>query len=434
MLNEMFYKKLGITLIVSLLFLSVCTNYNIIKTLRNDNIKIDTFSPITFKGKMRITTFASPDSSFEAVIDALNSTNTSLFIEMYSFSNPYILDVLGNLSAKGVNINIILHRYHASYYENEYTYWTAYELYDRGINVYWANSTEFRYTHAKFAIIDNTTVLIESENWAKSGVPKNPTYGNRGWGVVIENTELADYFLDVFFNDLAIAEPYDPSTADHGTPVSYIVQSGHYTPIAEVETINEYAEVTPILSPDFSESLIIQLINSANESLYIEQMYIYSELEDIINAITSAKNRGVDVKIILDPRSSENNETAQILIQHNISVAYANTSYYGSPHLFETMHNKGMIIDEKIVLVSSINWSPTSLRDNREAGVIIKNTKVAQYFTRLFEADWETAAEYLYGAPEPEETPQPSWIEQYGWVVLLVVLIVLFVVIKYAKK
>ena len=392
-----------------------------------------TFVPETFKGVMKAKLFVSPDCSFNAVVDALNSAQTSLFVEMYSFSNPFILDVIGNLSAKGVNVRVILQEHHASYYEDQYTYWVAYQLYLRGAKVFWA-SDEFTYTHAKFAIIDNSTILIESENWAKSGIPKNPTYGNRGWGVIIENGDLAEYFLDVFLYDLSIAEPYDPSAVSHGSSVSYYVPSGHYAPAFNLESVNEYMEVEPILSPDFSEDLIIQLINSANTSLYIEQMYIYSSLTDMINAIVNAKKRGVDVKVILEPKASQNNQTVKILVQHGIPVAYANTSHYGSPHQFETMHNKGMIIDGKIVLISSINWSPTSLRDNREVGVIIKNQHIAQYYQQVFLHDWSNAAEIFLGQVVPGGPCAPLGLLVIRIIGVIIVIIVIIIIILYKKK
>lgn len=412
------YQKITAILLISIviIFSSYSTSISELKSS-------DSFTKTTFKGVMKAYAFASPDCSYNALNSLLNNASTSIFIELYSFSNPFLLDVLGNLSADGVNIKIILQEKHASYWENQYTYWVAYELYNRGVDVYWA-SDEFTFTHAKYVIIDNLTVVVMSENWAKSGVPVDPSYGNRGWGIAIENADLADYFLDVFLYDLSIAEPYDPNTVDHGESVSYNVPKGDYVPFKSVKNIIEYMEVTPILSPDFSESLIIELINSANESLLVEQMYIYPDLTNIINALINAKNRGVEIKVLLDPRFSENNETAQILVDAGIDVAFANTSYYGGDHLFETMHNKGMIIDHKITLISSINWSPTSLRENREAGIVIKNENVTKYYEDLFNYDWNHAAEYLHGAPT----------EETRLIILIIAIIVILVFIMILKK
>jgi phosphatidylserine/phosphatidylglycerophosphate/cardiolipin synthase-like enzyme len=55
----------------------------------------------------------------------------------------------------------------------------------------------------------------------------------------------------------------------------------------------------------------------------------------------------------------------------------------------EKIHNKGVIVDNRSVLVSSINWNSNSPNFNREAGVIIEHPDVARYFKEVFEDDWE---------------------------------------------
>ena len=62
---------------------------------------------------------------------------------------------------------------------------------------------------------------------------------------------------------------------------------------------------------------------------------------------------------------------------------------YRSPvNQMEQIHNKGVIVDDKRVLVSSINWNSNSPNFNREAGVIIDHPGVARYFREVFEDDW----------------------------------------------
>ncbi|RPJ54466.1 MAG: phospholipase, partial [Methanobacteriota archaeon] len=56
------------------------------------------------------------------------------------------------------------------------------------------------------------------------------------------------------------------------------------------------------------------------------------------------------------------------------------------------IHNKGVIVDGRHVLVSSINWNDNSPNFNREAGVIVSHPAAGAYFTQVFEADWEGAA------------------------------------------
>lgn len=57
----------------------------------------------------------------------------------------------------------------------------------------------------------------------------------------------------------------------------------------------------------------------------------------------------------------------------------------------EKIHNKGVIVDDRAVLVSSINWNTNSPGFNREAGVIIEQPVVARYFRTVFDADWSPA-------------------------------------------
>ncbi len=424
-------KKVKVLFFLALIFLGFIANDSLTSIEKlSEKPVITSFQPIVSEGIANITTFVSPDCAYDALKEALESAKKSLFVEMYSFSNPYLLDIVGNLSAAGINVVFILEDDHVSYYESQYTYWAVRQLYLRGVKVYWASDT-YRFAHAKFVIIDNSTVIIESENWAKSGIPIDPTYGNRGWGVIIEDQEIASYFLDVFLYDLSIAEPYDPNTAPEGEAVSYYVPKGDYVPLFTATKYTEYVKMIPILSPDFSENLIIDLINSANESIYIEQMYIYPTLNELINALINAKERGVEVKIILDPKSDENNETAEILTSHGIEVAYAYTKDYGEPHWFETMHNKGMIIDGKIVLISSINWSPTSLRENREAGIVIINEKIAQYYLQVFNYDWENAPEKIIS----EETkPSQSLLSYLKDLSILIIILIVIALLKWLRK
>jgi hypothetical protein len=50
-------------------------------------------------------------------------------------------------------------------------------------------------------------------------------------------------------------------------------------------------------------------------------------------------------------------------------------------------------VDGKKTLVSSINWATGSVIYNREAGVIIENREVAQFFTEIFYYDWNLSVQ-----------------------------------------
>jgi len=56
------------------------------------------------------------------------------------------------------------------------------------------------------------------------------------------------------------------------------------------------------------------------------------------------------------------------------------------------VHNKGIIVDDTTVLVSSQNWSAAGTLQNRDAGVIITHPDAATYYANLFLHDWNNLA------------------------------------------
>jgi hypothetical protein len=56
-------------------------------------------------------------------------------------------------------------------------------------------------------------------------------------------------------------------------------------------------------------------------------------------------------------------------------------------HDFYKIHNKGLIADDG-VLISSINWNLNSVTENRETGLIIHDSDIANYFADVFDYDW----------------------------------------------
>ncbi|HEY1428877.1 MAG TPA: phospholipase D-like domain-containing protein, partial [Candidatus Tumulicola sp.] len=55
--------------------------------------------------------------------------------------------------------------------------------------------------------------------------------------------------------------------------------------------------------------------------------------------------------------------------------------------------NKGIIVDSSAVLVSSQNWSAAGCLRNRDAGLILHNAEIAQYFEAIFLDDWTKRAD-----------------------------------------
>ncbi len=108
----------------------------------------------------------------------------------------------------------------------------------------------------------------------------------------------------------------------------------------------------------------------------------------LIEALASARNRGVRVRVIMEGGESylgsrftrKVTRTQRILSDLGIDVHYDRDG--------QTMHSKLLIIDSLWVLVGSTNWSYYSLTRNREANVLIRSKDLALSFTRYFENTW----------------------------------------------
>ncbi|MGQ4832904.1 MAG: phospholipase D-like domain-containing protein [Candidatus Asgardarchaeia archaeon] len=439
---------IGILMFITVLYPLNGLGYE--NTLQMNNF--DSFSSsVVFKGNMKIITFTSPDSSYNVLINLIEHAQNEINIEIYSIYNPYLLKALNDAEARGVDVTVLTEKYHASPFENDHNIWAAWNLTQAGADVYWTNDTEFAYTHAKMAIIDSSITVIMSGNWVKTGVPIHPSYGNREWGVVIYSTDVASYFNNIFLDDLAIATPYSSSDGT-GDDVTAYIRHGKYPHPFSNKTFEGTFEVYPVLSPDNSEDMIKQLIASANVSLDIAQLYIYkdwsSTLSPFVEEIVNAAQRGVQVRIILNNGSSANEDLINYLESYdNIAIALSNETY------FETYHVKGVIVDGKLVLVSSINWSKNSVRNNREAGVIIKSEEVSTYFKSIFDWDW-SVSQIVFNhlsqtqppsqnenqtqvPPQNETTNQPpSGTEELptDYVAITILIIVIAIVVSFIKK
>ncbi|MHA1867574.1 MAG: phospholipase D-like domain-containing protein [Candidatus Heimdallarchaeaceae archaeon] len=337
-----------------------------------------TITTTTFKGETNITTLVGPDYAYDIIINALKRAQTSFYLEVYTLSSEPLVNELIRAKERGVEVIVLLSHDRVSGYEDEYTEEAAYRLDNAGIDVLWTSS-EFRFTHAKFWIVDSETVFVYSGNWAPSSIPQYPSaYKNREMGFAITDTEIAAYYEDVFFDDMAESTPYDSSIGHTGNLQANSTSGSYEHPFSSSNFV-EYAEVTPIFSPDNSYTLLSSLIKSANTSIDIEMQYILFDCE-LLQDIIDASQRGVAIRIIINEPDSSGENVTETLLTNGIQVKF----FKGLSH----NHNKYVSVDGEIVQISSINWSNNSLTNNREAGAIIKNSNIAAYFKQIFDYDW----------------------------------------------
>jgi phosphatidylserine/phosphatidylglycerophosphate/cardiolipin synthase-like enzyme len=350
-----------------------------------------------------VTTFVSPDCSNEIFEEAMNRASDTIFVNMYEFSSPSLGASLAAAKGRGVDVRVLIEGGPVGGISSSEKS-LVWAVNRSGIPVLSMISSKtehapYRYDHAKYVIIDNSSLLLTSENFKNSGLPPKGMSGNRGWGVHIRDPGLAGYFTGVFITDTR-SRSVVPYTGIPGDPEP----APSATHIAEFHPVKfEGATVIPVIAPDTSYQ-IGDLLDSARTSIEIEQAYIKNETPNTLNpylsAAINASRRGVHVRVLLDSYwynvegPNDNDEMASLINRigaaEHIPLEAKCIDLSVSP--VEKIHNKGVVVDDERVLVSSINWNSNSPNFNREAGVIIDHPGVARYFREVFDDDWNPMA------------------------------------------
>lgn len=387
-------------------------------------------APIDLAPSTPVTLSASPDSGWPTLSAFLAATTTSLTVGMYDFTSSHVLETVEKMLA-GKTVKIVLDHPSKNPTADQTDEQTAAALassfgadleqawaLDRmdPLAAAWVFPTAY---HIKVAVRDSTSVWVSSGNWNNSNQPDiDPvtTPGDaaeartrdRDWHVVVNDPGLARTFEAFLLNDLAIAEAHDVAGAAHPAAVAaefepLVLPNAQTPPFATFfpsKAITDVTRVTPVLTPDVGVYVdaVTELIDGARATLRMQFQYIElprvssaasAPLERLVAAIVARQKAGVDVKIIMSQY-----ETAGFLEK----LQAAGLDVVHSVKLQSNVHNKGVVVDGARVLVSSQNWSSSGVSTNRDAGVILDSADAADYFSTIFDHDWEHLAQQTASA------------------------------------
>ena len=405
-------------------------------------------APDKFSCSGAATAFVSPDCSFSVLQRELNNATSSLYINLYQFNNPYLMDILVDAIDRGVNVQLLLEGSPVGGITDEERH-IAETLTKRGGDVRLSHDPFIN--HAKYAVLDNRTIIVMTENWKTTGVPTNNSFGNRGWGIMMRNEEVADYFTAIFLEDFYRAKEFASGLENLETnSITRAIPQGSYAPVFEPRTVTCNFTVIPVLAPDtaLSNETILGAIQSAQESIFVQQFSAGRFWGDAPNtfiaALIGAARRGCEVKVLLDSKDynvdawNDNDEAVAWLEQVareenlNLEAKLADLDSLG----ITKVHSKGLIVDGKVVVITSLNWNANSVH-NREAGVIVENEEIASFFEDVFFHDWNVSVngEAAGKVKEAECEGRTSVkMKLVGVAVTLLISFVIFRIVKWYKR
>ncbi len=133
---------------------------------------------------------------------------------------------------------------------------------------------------------------------------------------------------------------------------------------------------------DAPQSVIIQSLNGAQQSLHIA-MYYFTDPE-LAKAVVQAHERGVATYVYLDrSQISQQYSQSRYLVQHGVPVRISSNS--------AIMHNKFAVIDSSVVLTGSYNWTKSAYERNDENLLYIQRDDIARRYKNRFRYFWTQA-------------------------------------------
>jgi phosphatidylserine/phosphatidylglycerophosphate/cardiolipin synthase-like enzyme len=327
--------------------------------------------------------FLCPDEAKGRILRELLYASEEVLISIYEFDSEDITSVLIDRLEEGVEVTILIEGSPVGGISGSSKAQLA-TLIEAGCDVRVMRSADgyrrYDYLHCKYALIDGRRCTVTSENWVDAALENN-----RGWGVTLTCAGLVDHMRAMFEGDSRNGSP-DIFPFHEAFPDVDAMEIAAFECEMLSPSISFMASVEPVISPDFSTMALGSLIRSAEERLYIEQMYFQEDWCDRL--LPTEAVEGIDARVLLDSSwfnmQGDRDNAAVVQRLDDMGVGARLVS---DEHPFSLIHNKGVIADDS-VLVSSINFVDPALHDNREVGIIVHSPSVADHFAKAFLDDW----------------------------------------------
>ena len=396
-----------------------------------------------------LTILVTPDNAYEPIRKQIESAKHNIHIEVYTFEQATLAEVIAARARAGVDVRILLEGGLRTTGITDQEKWCCQQVEMAGGQVYFMaqNPDDRIYArygnqHAKFIIIDNKTLIMGSDNLGYGSIPDDPkedgTRGRRGVMLITDAPTLVAYARQIFdadfntnFKDILHFQANDEK---YGAPPSDFIPdriSGGtvYTVLkGEPLRLRGTFDFEIVQSPENSlrdQDGLLGLVAKAGEGdvILVEQQYErkYWGSKDSspeadpnprLEAYIAAARRGATVRILLDeyytsladPRGNVatcgyvNSIAEKEGLDLEAHWANPTGGYVFSETIagreYEGIHNKMMLArvnGQGYIHIGSINGSEVSSKVNRELAVQIQSNEAYSYLYDVFEYDWSVS-------------------------------------------
>lgn len=388
--------------------------------------------PVTVNGA--VTVAVSPDAGLATLTKFLAGTASNLKVGMYDFTSATILAEFEKDLEGAKDLQMVLDNPAPNPTLDQSDWDTVKDLQSalasrakiaRALtrSDAFASVWSFPYAyHIKVLVQDGGAFWLSSGNLNDSNEPvlsHPPSAMDRDWHVIIADEKLAGVFGAYLDFDYTTASEHQ---ADNPDEIEQAIEAAHQKKQREANAPGQSAyhskkppkpttatraapvaaktfprislSVTPLLTPDTLADgktgqyldRVMNLIGGAQKSIYLQLQYIEASKDEtspygkLLKAIADKIAAKVDVRLIVHESYAE--KWGEKMMQEGVNLT-------ANIRTQPDVHNKGFVVDSKTVVVSSQNFSPAGVSQNRDAGVILESPQIAGYFEPIFLADWE---------------------------------------------
>jgi hypothetical protein len=298
-------------------------------------------------------TFLSERSPVTAkLVGLIDGAQKTIDIANYTFSVKAIEEAILRAKTRGVTIRVAMDK------GQEMADTVATRLEAAGVPVEFVagGGNPAGLQHAKFMIVDKLTLATGSNNWSSTG-----TSINEESTIVIKSSD-GDPVLVGFachFEAIWKKAPGDAAACSNAE----VAFSPSSKPIA----------------------MIKEEIARGEKS--IDVLMHHFVFDDLVTELAKAAERGVRVRVIVnaEDRAEPTGTKWDRLLAAGGQLRFKKTN----AELFQLMHHKLMIVDDRVVVNGSGNWSGSAFFKNFENYVRYRDPRIARPYSQLYDRLWQ---------------------------------------------
>ncbi|RLC51246.1 MAG: cardiolipin synthase [Candidatus Cloacimonadota bacterium] len=337
--------------------------------------------------------------AFKEIFSSIESAQDYILIQFYMILNDNLGNQLKELLIKktyqGVRIFVLYDEIGSYKLSKQYVE----ELRDKGVQIYSFKThkrLKYRFrlnfrNHRKIVIIDGKTAFVGGMNVGDKYLGIHPKFGFwRDTQIKIEGPAVqciqVPFITDWYWVTKKVPDlSWTQRLPAAGTNNILALPSG---PADENETCGMF---------------FVHIINSATKRLWIVSPYFVPD-QPVLNALQLAAMRGVDVKLIIPAKSD-------LLLTYLSSFSYLKEITDTGVEVYRYqkgyLHQKVMLIDDKLSVVGTANLDNRSFRINFEINIISYDSDFAVSVEQMLQKDLEDSIQ----VDETDYSKRPLWFK-----------------------